>query len=515
MCIRDSNYRLRDWLISRQRYWGAPIPMIHRQDGEYETVPEGQLPVQLPEDVEFMPTGQSPLKSHEGFLHTTDAQGAPAVRESDTMDTFMCSSWYQYRYLSPGYDQGPFDPEEAAYWLPVDAYTGGAEHATMHLLYTRFFTKAMRDMGVFSRTAEIMREHGRDPEAVFDEPMVMLRNQGQVLGEERPGDTLRVRGTQRDEVFVAESVEVVDADTVAATVAGPAEVVGELRRRTENVLTLQAADGSSVKVEVPATAAVRIASIAGDNSVAQLHHHLEVQRMSKSKGNVVNPDDWVSRHGADAVRAYLMFGFDWQKGGPWDSSGIQGVVRWLDDVWEIVTAGAPAGEGDDETNRQLTRRLHQTIDRVQASLESFSFNTAIAGLMAFRNDLRAALRDGRLGADAWREAISVMLRLMAPFTPHISEELWEQIGGGYSVHQAEWPIYDAELAAEETVTLVVLVNGKVRDRVSVAADVDEAEAQRVGLATEGARRYLEGVEPRRVIFIPARKGQEPKLNIVL
>ena len=504
-------YRLRDWLISRQRYWGAPIPVVRRADGSYEAVPDEQLPVLLPEQVEFMPTGQSPLKLHEAFRRTVDSAGRPAERETDTMDTFVCSSWYQYRYLSPRYDAGPFDPEEAAYWLPVDTYTGGAEHATMHLLYTRFFTKAMRDLGIFEATAAAMRRHGRDPDELFDEPMVQLRNQGQVLGEERAGDRLAVWGRRRGAVLVAERVRVLAAGRDDAA----AQVVGELWRRTENILTVRSDDGELVTVEVPAGARIEIPGIDGPNTVAQLRHHLEVQRMSKSKGNVVNPDEWVARYGADAVRAYLMFGFDWQKGGPWDSSGIQGVVRWLDDVWEIVQSGPPGCAADPRRERALERRLHQTIERVGRGLEEFSFNTAIAALMAFRNDLRAALRAGGVGEECWRTTMDVLLRLMAPFTPHLAEELWQVLGRDYSIHQQAWPAYDPAKAAEETVTLVVLVNGKVRDRIQVPAGIDEEEAVRRGLQTDGARRYLDGGQPRRTIFIPGRKGQEPKLNIVV
>ncbi|MFQ5555143.1 MAG: leucine--tRNA ligase, partial [Acidimicrobiia bacterium] len=182
------NYRLRDWLISRQRYWGSPIPMIYREDGAVEPVKDDDLPVLLPQDVEFQPSGRSPLIDEAAFVETVDAQGRPATRETDTMDTFMCSSWYQLRYLSPAFDTAPFDPEEAAYWLPVDVYTGGAEHAVLHFLYTRFFTKAMRDLGMFDRTADAMRRHGRDPSALFDEPMLMLRTQGQIVGQAPEGD---------------------------------------------------------------------------------------------------------------------------------------------------------------------------------------------------------------------------------------------------------------------------------------------------------------------------------------
>jgi len=505
------NYRLRDWLISRQRYWGCPIPVVQRADGEYETVADDALPVLLPEDVEFMPTGRSPLKSHAEFMAAVDRDGQPAVRETDTMDTFMCSSWYQYRYLSPSYDGGPFDPEEAAYWLPVDAYTGGAEHATMHLLYTRFFTKAMRDLGMFQETADVMRRHGRDAEGMFDEPLLLLRNQGQVLGEERPGDVIAVSGAMDGNVLQAERVIVI-ADRAAW--AAEADLVGEIVRRTENILTVDTGNGTLATVEVGPDAVVEIPAIDGDNTVAQLRHHLDIQRMSKSKGNVINPDIWVERYGTDVLRTYLMFGFDWAKGGPFDSDGMQGVVRWLQDVWSIVTE-PPQGTGDAAREEQIERRVHQTIERVQQGLETFSFNTAIAALMGLRNELRAALRDDALGEGAWRDAVDPMVRLLAPFAPYTAEELWERLGGEFSVHTQEWPEYDEAKAAEDTVTLVVLVNGKVRARVEVSAGVGEEEARELGLQTEGARRYLTDSEPRKVIFIPGRKGQEPKLNIVV
>lgn len=506
------NYRLRDWLISRQRYWGAPIPVLRRGDGEYETVADADLPVLLPEDVEFMPSGESPLMHHEGFRHSTARDGTPAEREADTMDTFVCSSWYQYRYLSPDYDGGPFDPEEAAYWLPVDVYTGGAEHATMHLMYTRFFTKAMRDLGIFDATAERMREHGRDCSEVFDEPMLLLRNQGQVLGEERAGDFIAATGTLDGKVLRATRVQVI---TAADAAGSQADVVGEIMRRTENVLTVRELDGNRCTVEVSTEAVVDIPSIAGSNNVSQLYHHLEIQRMSKSKGNVVNPDDWVARHGADAVRAYLMFGFDWRKGGPWDSSGIQGVVRWIHDIWEMVNEGAPASGGDVGTERHIERRLHQTIAKVQEGLETFSFNTAIAALMSFRNDMRAALRAAAVGPEVWETSVDVVLRLMAPITPFVAEELWERSGREYSVHQQQWPEFDAAKSAEEVMTLVVLVNGKVRDRVEVPTTIAAEEAERLGLDSAGAQRALDGVQPRRVIFIAARQGQDPKVNIVV
>ncbi len=504
----EINYRLRDWLISRQRYWGSPIPIVYRQDGTIETVPVEDLPVELPMDVNFKPTGQSPLTYHEPFLYTTDSEGNPARRETDTMDTFMCSSWYHLRYLSPDYDAGPFDPEEAAYWLPVDTYTGGAEHATMHLLYTRWFNKAIRDNGVFADALRIAAEHGRNAEELFDEPMLMLRNQGQVLGAERPGDYVRAVGVRHGDMLIADRVDVIE-DPDGDIPAYEGDVVeGELMKRVENTLFVGAA---KQLVEVPESAVVNIPSIPGENSVNQLKHHLEIQRMSKSKGNVVNPDELVQAYGADTVRAYLMFNFDWQKGGPWNDHNIKGVIGWLHDVWDIVTAGAPVGAGDEAANRDLLRKTHQAIDAVQRSFESFSFNTAVAEQMKLKNIVQDALRSGRLGEQAWNEAISVLLRLMAPVTPHIAEELWSRLGWEYSIHTQPWPAYDPAIAKEEEITLVVQVNGKVRDRIQVPADITEEAAKQLALESSGAKRHMDGKQPRKVIYI----GKRGMVNIVV
>jgi len=510
------NYRLRDWLISRQRYWGAPIPILYRADGGIEAVPDDQLPVELPTDVQITGVG-NPLAQHESFVNARASDGTPARRETDTMDTFMCSSWYWYRYLSPNYDKGPFDPEEAAYWLPVDTYTGGAEHATMHLLYARWFAKAMRDLGMFDETMAIMRQRGRDPELLaWGEPMLQLRNQGQVLGAEQPGDVIMASGRYQGEKLFADHVQVIER--LSDVPAGFAGVFGEIVRRTENILTVDMA-GTLRTVEVLDDAEIVIPSIPGPNTVNQLKHHLEIQRMSKSKGNVVNPDELVQQYGADTVRAYLMFAFDWEKGGPWDPKGVQGVVRWLNEVWDMVTAGPQAETGDPETERDIERRVHQTIERVSSGLEKFSFNTAIAALMEFKNALRPAAREGRIGRDAWHEAVRTMLLLMAPFTPHITEELWARLGLPYSIHQQAWPQYDAAKAAEDLVTLVVQVNGKVRDRIQVAADIAEADAQRIALASEAVRRALDGGTPKKVIFVAGRavpgRPAEPKVNIVV
>jgi leucyl-tRNA synthetase len=397
------NYRLRDWLISRQRYWGAPIPIVYCPDHGAVDVPDEQLPVLLPDDVEWRPTGQSPLKLHPTWAHTTcPICGKPALRETDTMDTFMCSSWYHLRYLSPHYDQYPFDPKQYDYWMPVDTYTGGIEHATMHLIYTRFFHKAGRDMGIM-----------KGPE-----PMVQLRNQGIILGEDS-------------------------------------------------------------------------------------------EKMSKSRGNVVAPDDLVSRYGADTVRAYLMFFARWDMGAPWNSSGIEGAARWVRRVWSIFTdtVSESGGKPSDETlqtRKDLRRKLHQTLMQVTHDFENFEFNTIVSGLMELLNEMYKAREMGAVGTPEWDEATDYYLRMMAPVAPHIAEELWFYLGKPYSIHQQPWPEVDEEAAAEEEITLVIQVNGKVRDRVAVPADINEADAKAVALASEAVQRYLKGKPPRKVILVPGK-----------
>ncbi len=485
------NYRLRDWLISRQRYWGAPIPIVYTDDGGIESVADDDLPVLLPEDVVF--DGTSPLGTLRSFLDTVDAEGHPARRESDTLDTFMCSSWYWFRYLSPHFDEGPFDPEEAAYWLPVDSYTGGIEHAVMHLLYARFFVKAMRDMQSFDDTAAAMQEHGRDPSHLFDEPFLALRNQGQVLGEERTGDRLVIDGERVEGRVVATSVRV---DPTAAT--GDGLVVGELIRRTEAVLQVATNTGTTT-VEVPGYATVDIPSIPGANDVNQLRHHLEVQRMSKSRGNVIDPDDLVLQYGADTVRTYLMFAYEWQKGGPWDSRGILGARRFIEDVWKLGIAGYREVAADPAVSEQLERRVHQTIAKVGDDIEQVKFNTAIAAMMTLRNELQQILRAGTVTSGIWDAAVDTLLLLLAPFAPHVTEELWHRRGNEESIHLQAWPAADAAKARDPVVVMVVQVNGKVRDRLEVSPSISEDEAVAAALASERVAPYLDGGEPRRVV----------------
>jgi leucyl-tRNA synthetase len=503
------NYRLRDWLISRQRYWGAPIPMIYCPECGIVPVPEEDLPVLLPDDVDFKPTGESPLKYHEGFLNTTCPEcGGPATRETDTMDTFMCSSWYQFRYLSPHYGEGPWDPEEGAYWLPVDQYTGGIEHATMHLMYTRFFTKAIRDCGVFEPTRQAAEAMGRDTTGMFDEPMLALYNQGMILGEQRDGDPIAAYGTFDGQKLEALNVRVIDFLEEAPA---DAQVVGEVMARTELVLDVKTPDGRSVVVETDERTTFDVPRSGPGATLDDIHYYLDVEKMSKSKGNVVAPDELVERYGADTVRAYLMFAFEWAKGGPWDSKGIQGAVRWLYDVWDVVNGRTPEGKPDPKAERSLRRKVHQVIKKVSDGLEGFSFNTAVASLMELKNTLADAARAGNINRAVWDEAVEDMLLLMAPFTPFITEELWARTGHEYSIHNQRWPEYDPAVAAEEEITLVVQVNGKVRDRIQVPAGISEDDAKRLALESEGAQRHMNGRPARKVIYI-AKDGM---VNIVV
>ncbi len=401
---RQVHYRLRDWLISRQRYWGTPIPVVHCPACGVVPVPEADLPVRLPEDAQFLPTGESPLRTHEGFRRVACPRCAgAAARESDTMDTFFDSSWYQYRYLSPHYAQGPFDPAAAGAWLPVDQYTGGVEHATMHLLYTRFFTKALRDLGLTTQS----------------EPMPRLFNQGVILGA---------------------------------------------------------------------------------NS----------EKMSKSRGNVVNPDLLTARYGADTVRVYLMFIGPWEAGGPWNPQGIEGAVRFLQRVHRLCAFAAaaadpdPAAAGDAAAAADRARRaVHRAIAAVTAEVERFGFNTALAALMSCVNDLYAC-REAGADARALRPPLGDLACLLAPFAPHLAEECWELLGRRGSVHAQGWPAYDPELVADRSVTVVLQVDGRLRDRLQVPADCPEGELRRRALESPRIAEALAGRTPARVVVVPGR-----------
>ncbi len=403
---RRINFRLHDWLISRQRMWGTPIPIVYCESCGMQQVPYEELPVVLPDDAEFKPTGESPLKYHEGFLKTKCPNcGADAERETDTMDTFICSSWYYYAYVAPYWKKGetlkkndqPWDVEKIRKMCPVDQYTGGIEHATMHLLYFRFYTKALADMGMLD----------------FREPTKRLFNQGMILGEDH-------------------------------------------------------------------------------------------EKMSKSRGNVVNPDDLVQKYGTDTVRAYLMFLGPWDAGAPWNPHGIEGLARFFKGVWTLCQMEAPETVSvKTETEKQLRKTLHQTIKKTGEDLEHFRFNTAIAALMSFRNVLKSAPEAA--GSDVWQKCLEGMLLMLAPIAPHITEELWQKIKpDSGSIHQQAWPEFNEDLAAEDLITLVVQVNGKVRDRLEMPASTSKEEAEQSALAAPKAQSYLEGRQIRKIIVVPER-----------
>ena len=393
------SYRIRDWLISRQRYWGAPIPMVYCSDCGIVAVPEDRLPVLLPEDAEFRPTGESPLTYHESFVNTTCPNcNGPARRETDTMDTFMCSSWYFLRYASPGSDTAAFRPEDMKHWLPVDQYTGGAEHAVMHLLYARFFVKALRDMGLLD----------------FDEPFVKLYNQGTIISDK--------------------------------------------------------------------------------------------QKMSKSRGNVITPDEYVNSVGADVVRGYLMFIGPWDQGGEWVDQGINGIIRWYNRLWDLVIrddAGLDGGSVSEDAVKRTKHLLHRTIKKVYHDLDEFRFNTALAALMEFTNHLSRVWEERSVDSGTWTEAIKTLLLLLAPTAPHVTEELWALKGYPYSIHNQTFPEWDEALATEDEITLVVQVNGKVRDRVTVPASISEEEAKELALGSERIKAFMKN-GPRKVIYVPGR-----------
>jgi leucyl-tRNA synthetase len=395
------SYKLRDWLISRQRYWGAPIPIIYCHQCGIVPVPEKDLPVRLPEDAEFKPTGESPLKYNEKFVNTVCPKcGTPAKRETDTLDTFMCSSWYFLRYTSPGESQQAFNTEKVKYWMPVNLYTGGAEHAVMHLFYSRFFTKAIRDIGLIN----------------FDEPFLKLFNQGTIISQ-----------------------------------------------------------------------------------------HM---KMSKSRGNVVNPDLYVSKMGADTVRAYLMFIAPWERGGDWNDSGISGIFRWLQRIWTLIldeyTPQNLSAEERQNAETNLNRLVHQTVKSVTEDIEKIRFNTMISSLMEYTNYLEDVRAKGSVSVESWKAALKTLMLLVAPSAPHMAEELWSRSGNAYSIHNQKWPAWNEEQVKAEQVTLVIQVNGKLRDRFEVPVSITEEEAKKLAFESPKVKPHIEGKQIVNTIYVPIK-----------
>lgn len=412
---RRANYRLRDWLISRQRYWGTPIPIVHTEDGEV-ALGDSNLPVLLPDVTSYSTTltGESPLAGIDEFVNVeTPVKGR---RETDTMAAWACSSWYFSRFADPKNENEPFDINKVNEWLPVDTYVGGAEHAVLHLLYSRMWTKVLYDLGHIN----------------FIEPFKTLRNQGMILAPD-----------------------------------------------------------------------VKIDPVTG----RQYH-----EKMSKSKGNVITPDEVVDEHGADALRGFEMFISDFSQPVPWNLQGVPGVRRWLDRVWRVTldpNEDAPRqvitpDTKSDMTARELKRVTHKTIDKVGRDIETFSFNTAIAALMEFTNAVYKARDAGLVDSIEWYQAIDSLLRMIAPIAPHMAEELWQRIGNRYSIHQQSFPFADTDAMKSDEITIVVQVNGKVRDRVLVPVDMSDDDIKQQALATDGAKRFIGDTTPRQVVYVKGR-----------
>ncbi|HNY66337.1 MAG TPA: leucine--tRNA ligase [Deltaproteobacteria bacterium] len=396
------NFRLRDWGISRQRYWGAPIPMVRCEKCGTVPVKKEDLPVMLPENVEFTGTGVSPIAQDESFVNTVCpvCQGK-ARRETDTMDTFVESSWYFIKFTSPHTADAPFDRDEVHYWMPVDQYIGGIEHAILHLLYARFFTKALRDLGYVT----------------FDEPFKRLLTQGMVIK-----------------------------------------------------------DGA---------------------------------KMSKSKGNVVDPEELIKQYGADATRLFCLFAAPPEKDMDWSDKGIEGSYRFLTRLWRLVIdiKDLPAASSGQvpQSVEALKRKTHQTIRKVTDDIDKrFRFNTAIAAMMELVNDLYRARETASTPEEfaVIREAVLNLLVMLSPFVPHITQELWETLGNSDLLYKKAWPSFDAAWAEEQEATIAVQVNGKLRATITVAKDSQQAEVEAKAMEESNVRRFLEGAQIRKIIYVP-------------
>ena len=437
-------YRLRDWLISRQRYWGCPIPIIHCADCGAQPVPTDQLPVALPKDVNLAGKGGSPLAALDDWVNVPcPICGKPARRETDTMDTFMCSSWYFLRFADPQNSDYPFESEAVKKWLPVQQYVGGIEHAILHLLYSRFFTKALKDRGLIS----------------INEPFERLLTQGMVQGV-----TYRNPRTGR---YVA-----------------PALVVDPGTPRDPD-------DGEELEVLF--------------------------EKMSKSKHNGVDPALVIDRYGADTARMFILFKAPPEKDLEWDDADVEGQFRFLQRLWRLVdsvskltasdqllsndVSGIPGELSESET--EIRRAVHLAIQAVSDDLSGeFQFNTAISELMKLSNSLSGAVLDASRPVQV--EAMGALIRLLAPFAPHLAEEFWFRLGGQGSVHLQTWPQHDPAALVQDTVDLVIQIKGKVRGTIQVPAECDKDTLEALALASDVAKRWLEGKPPRRVIVVPGK-----------
>ena len=440
---RQVNYRLRDWLISRQRYWGCPIPVIHCPHCGIVPVPEEDLPVLLPEDVELTGRGGSPLAQLEEWVKVKcPTCGAEARRETDTMDTFICSSWYFLRFSDPRNDREIFRKDLVNAWLPVDQYVGGIEHAILHLLYARFFTKVLRDLGLLN----------------FDEPFSRLLTQGMVQARTYYNPNKSGKDRWIPTALVKDPNDPRDPET-----GEPLQVI--------------------------------------------------YATMSKSKGNGVDPEEVLANYGADTARMFILFKAPPEKDLEWDDADVEGQFRFLNRVWRQVYDFVSRGGGTaslqakvevgslTKAERDLRHAVHTAIKEVSEDLEEYQFNTAIAELMKLSNALAEA---GIPDSPVYAEGIRTLVLLLAPFAPHIAEELWQALGGTDSVHRQSWPSYDPAALVADTVTIVVQVNGKLRGSFEAPADVTPEEQERLALQSEAAQKYLQGATPKKVVVVPKK-----------
>ena len=396
---RSVNYKIRDWLISRQRYWGAPIPIMYCDRCGILPVPEKDLPIRLPEEVEFKPHGESPLKGVDSFVNTMCPKcKGKARREIDTMDTFVDSSWYYLRYISPNDKERPFKTKDVNRWLPVDQYIGGVEHAILHLLYSRFITKVFYDLGLVN----------------FDEPFGNLFTQGMIIK-----------------------------------------------------------DGA---------------------------------KMSKSKGNVVSPDELIEKYGADTVRLYTLFIGPPEKDAEWSDRGVEGAYRFLGRVWRLVEKiKNQKSKIKNKENNELRRKTHQTIKKVTEDIErEFHFNTAISAVMELINDIYNGLAKSDQINSSIREAVETVVILLSPFVPHISEELWERLGKRPSIFKLKWPEYDVDLVKSARITIPIQINGKLRSKIEAEPDTGEAALKEIVLADEKTKKWIGQKEIKKIIIVPDR-----------
>ena len=449
---RQVNYRLRDWGVSRQRYWGAPIPMLTLANGETVPAPIEDLPIILPEDV-VMDGVKSPIKADPNWAKTT-FNGEPALKETDTFDTFMESSWYYARYTSPSYAEGMLDKEEANYWLPVDQYIGGIEHATMHLLYFRFFHKLLRDAGFVTS----------------DEPAQKLLCQGMVLA-----DAFYYTSPTNERIWVS-----------------PTQVTLE---RDEKGRIIKATDPEGRELV-----------------------HTGMTKMSKSKNNGIDPQEMVEKYGADTVRLFMMFASPAEMTLEWQESGVEGAKRFLGRVWNLVYEYSqnPAKTALDVTalssdQKALRRDVHKTIAKVSDDIgRRQTFNTAIAAVMELMNKLTRAPLESEQDRAVMAEALSAVVRMLYPITPHICFELWKALGNESNIDHAEWVKADEAAMVEDEKLIVVQVNGKVRGKVTVAADADEEIVKTVAFADENVKKFTDNTQIVKVIYVPGKL-----LNVVV